>query len=62
MVWGGSFDEKGSDYIRKLVQIEKTIKFLEKLKEEVNLEEKKCLIKTIEIIVNHFSKNRSEEL
>jgi len=62
MVWGGAFDEKGSDYIRKLVQIEKTIKFLEKLKEEVNLEEKKCLIKTIEIIVNHFSKNRSEEL
>ncbi|MFX1339811.1 MAG: hypothetical protein ACFFDK_14455 [Promethearchaeota archaeon] len=61
MVWGGAFDEQGSDYIRKLVQAEKTIKFLENLKEEVNLEEKQCLIKTIDIIVNYFSKNRSEE-
>ena len=61
MVWGGSFDEKGSDYIRYLVQAEKTIKFLEKFKEEVNKDEKECLLKTIDIIVNHFSKNRSEE-
>lgn len=61
MVWGGAFDEKGSDYIRKLVQAEKAIKFLEKFKEEVNLDEKEYLLKTIDIIVNHFSKNRSEE-
>ena len=61
MVWGGSFDEKGSNYIRNLVQAEKTIKFLEKFKEEVTQDEKKCLLKTIDIIVNHFSKNRSEE-
>ncbi len=61
MVWGGAFDEKGSDYIRNLVQAEKTIKFLEKFKEEVNQDEKECLLKTIDIIVNHFSKNRNEE-
>lgn len=61
MVWGGSFDEKGSDYIRKLVQAEKTIKFLEKFKEELNTNEKEYLVKTIDIIINHFSKNRSEE-
>lgn len=61
MVWGGAFDEKGSDYIRKLVQAEKTIKFLEKFKEDVNIDEKEYLLKTIEIIMNYFSKNRSEE-
>ena len=61
MVWGGAFDEKGSDYIRKLVQAEKAIKFLEKFKEEVNLDEKEYLLKTIDIIVAHFSKNRNKE-
>jgi hypothetical protein len=61
MVWGGAFDEKGSDYIRKLVQAEKAIKFLEKFKEEVNPEEKEFLVKTIDIIVNYFSKNKNQE-
>ncbi len=61
MVWGCAFDEKGSDYIRKMVQAEKAIKFLEKFKEEVNSNDKEYLLKTIDIIVNHFSKNRSEE-
>ena len=60
MVWGGSFNEKGSNYIRKLVQAEKTIKFLEKFKEEVNSAEKEYLSRTIDIIVNYFSKNTSE--
>jgi hypothetical protein len=60
MVWGGSFNEKGSNYIRKLVQAEKTIKFLEKFKEEVNPAEKEYLSRTIDIIVNYFSKNTSE--
>lgn len=61
MVWGGAFDEKGSDYIRYLVQADKTIKFLEKFKEEVNPKEKEYLAKTIEVIVDYFSKRRSQE-
>ncbi|TFG28708.1 MAG: hypothetical protein EU532_04680 [Promethearchaeota archaeon] len=62
MVWGGAFDEKGSNYIRKLVQAEKTIKFLEKFKEELEQEEKEQLSRTIDIIVNHFSKNTNENV
>jgi hypothetical protein len=62
MVWGGSFDEKGSNYIRKLVQAENTIKFLEKFKEEVDPAEKEFLLRTIDIIVNYFSKNTSEKI
>ena len=38
MVWGGAFDEKGSDYIRMV------------------------LLKTIDIIVNHFSKTGAKNL
>ena len=58
MVWGAAFDEKGSDYIRKLVQAEKTLKFLEKFKEEVNPDERECLLRTIEIIVDYFTKSQ----
>lgn len=60
MVWGGAFDEKGSNYIRKLVQAEKTIKFLEKFKEELEEVERDYVSRTIDIIVNHFSKNANE--
>lgn len=44
MVWGSAFNEKGSDYIRKMVQAEKAIKFLEKFKEEVNSNDKEYLL------------------
>ena len=56
MVWGGSFDKKGSDYIRELVQAEKVLKFLEKFKEEVSPKEKEYLERTIAIIVDYFTK------
>ena len=62
MVWGGAFDEKGSNYIRKLVQAEKTIKFLEKFKEELEEEENELVSRTIDIIVNHFSGNTNENV
>ena len=62
MVWGGAFDEKGSNYIRKLVQAEKTIKFLEKFKEDLREEEKILISRTIDIIVNYFSKNTNENV
>jgi hypothetical protein len=61
MVWGGSLNEKGSDYVRKLVEIEKTIKFLEQIKNELNSDEKEYVDKTIDIIVNHFSKRSRDK-
>ena len=61
MVWGGSLNEKGSDYVRKLVEIEKTIKFLEQIKNELKPDEKEYVDKTIDIIVNHFSKQSKDK-
>ena len=60
LVWGGAFNERGSNYIRDLVQAEKALKFLEKFKDEVEPQEKECLLKTIEIIVSYFTRSRTE--
>jgi hypothetical protein len=60
MVWGGAFNERGSDYIRNLVQAEKVLKFLEKFKEEVSPEEKESLERTINIIVDYFTKSKTD--
>jgi len=60
MVWGGAFNEKGSDYVRYLVQAEKTLKFLEKFKEVVSPEEKECIKKTIAIIVDYYTKSKTD--
>ncbi len=60
MVWGGAFNERGSNYIRNLVQAEKVLKFLEKFKEEVSLEEKESLERTINIIVDYFTKSKTD--
>jgi hypothetical protein len=59
MVWGGAFNEKGSNYVRYLVQAEKVLKFLEKFKEVVSLEEKECIEKTIAIIVDYYTKSKT---
>ena len=56
MVWGGSLNEKGSEYIRKLREADKIIQFLEKLKENLVQKEKELISETIEIIVNYFNK------
>ena len=56
MVWGGSLNEKGSEYIRKLREADKIIQFLEKLKENLVQKEKDLISETIEIIVNYFNK------
>ena len=60
MVWGGAFNEKGSDYVRNLVQAEKALKFLEKFKEEVSPEEKEYVERTITIIVDYFTKSKTD--
>ncbi|MBA7713465.1 hypothetical protein ES703_122468 [subsurface metagenome] len=56
MVWGGSLNKEGSDYIRKLREADKVITFLESLKEELNTEEQANFSRTIEIIVEYISK------
>jgi hypothetical protein len=54
MAWGGSLNRDGSDYIRKLKEVEKILHFLEVLKKELNEEEKQKIAEVIEIITNHF--------
>jgi hypothetical protein len=56
MVWGGSLNREGSNYIRMLRDAENSISFLEKIKENLNSEEQENLLKTIEIISNFISK------
>ncbi|UCC18436.1 MAG: hypothetical protein JSV62_09995 [Promethearchaeota archaeon] len=56
MVWGGSLNKKGSDHIRKLREVEKIIIFLEKIKKDLNLEEKEIISKSIDIITQYVSK------
>ncbi len=56
MVWGGSLNKEGSDYIRKLREADKVITFLEKTIEDLNPEEQANFDKTIEIIIDYISK------
>jgi len=60
MVWGGAFNEKGSDYVRYLVQAEKALKFLENFKEVVTEEERESIEKTITIIVDYYTKSKTD--
>ena len=55
MVWGGSLNKKGSDYIRRLREADKVISFLERLKEDLNHEEQEIFKKTIDIIIDYVS-------
>ena len=56
MAWGGSLNKEGSDHVRNLREADKVMKFLEKLKQELNDEEKQIFSNTIDIIVNHYTK------
>ena len=62
MVWGGSLNEKGSEYIRKLREADKIIQFLEKFKENLVQKEKDLISETIEIIVNYFNKAQNVDV
>ncbi|MHA1507986.1 MAG: hypothetical protein ACTSO6_04695 [Promethearchaeota archaeon] len=65
MAWGGSLNKEGSDYMRNLRDADKTIKFLEEFKNELNDEEKQIVSDTINLIVNNYtkeSKNDSQTL
>ena len=56
MAWGGSINLKGSNYLRKIREIDKVLKFLEEFKKEINKEEKETISETIELIVNYVNK------
>ena len=63
MAWGGFIDKDGSQYLKNMAMVEKTLKFLEFLKKELNSEEKIIVEKTIQIICDHietFSKEKRE--
>jgi len=61
MAWGGSLNKEGSDYFRKIREADKVIKFLEKIKQELNDEEKQIVASTIDIIVNKYTKESKNE-
>ena len=56
MAWGGSINLKGTDYLLKVREMDKVLKFLEDFKKEVGSEETKSISKTIDIIVNYMNK------
>lgn len=56
MVWGGSLNKKGSDYLRKLRKADKIVEFLEEFKNDLKEAEKQIVSNTINIIVDHITK------
>jgi len=56
MAWGGSINLKGTDYLRKIRELDKVLKFLEEFKNDINPEEKLKISDTIDIIVNYMNK------
>ena len=56
MAWGGSINLKGTDYLRKIREMDKVLKFLEDFKKHVNTEERGKISETIDILVNHMNK------
>ena len=56
MAWGGSINLKGTDYLRKVRDMDKVLKFLEDFKNDISSEETENISKTIDIIVNYINK------
>ena len=61
MAWGGSLNKDGSDHLRNLREADKVIKFLEGLKHKLRNKEKQIVSDTINIIVNHYTKESKKE-
>jgi hypothetical protein len=55
MVWGGSLNKEGSDYLRNIKKADEVIQFLEKLKGHLNREDQIQVTKVIEIITNYIT-------
>ncbi len=61
MAWGGFIDKDGSQYLKNMARAEKTLKYLEFLKIELNSEEKIIVEKTIQIICDYINNLREEQ-
>jgi len=64
MAWGGSFNNEATEYLRIIRAADRTIEYLESLKEFLTKEEKETINKTIEIItlhINRLTEGRIEE-
>ena len=55
MAWGGSINLDGSNYLRKLREIEKVLKFLEEFKKELNSKDTESINRVIDLIVDHVN-------
>jgi hypothetical protein len=56
MVFGGSLNSDGTDYLRELRKIENVISFLEELKANVEELEKQKIEDTIDILMKYGNK------
>jgi hypothetical protein len=56
MVFGGSLNSNGTDYLKELRKIENVIAFLEKFKDKVERAARKSIDRTIEILVKYGNK------
>jgi hypothetical protein len=56
MAWGGSLNKEGSDHVREIRQADNVVKFLEKFKEKLDIEEKAKFDIVIDILVKHYTK------
>jgi len=62
MAWGGSLNKEGSDYLRNIREADKVIKFLERIKQELEDEEKQLISNAIDVLVNHYTKTSKNEI
>ena len=61
MAWGGSLNQEGSNHLRNLREVDNVLKFLEGFKRKLNENEKQKIEDAIDIIVNHYSKEKKDE-
>ena len=61
MAWGGSLNQEGSNHLRNLREVDNVLKFLEGFKRKLNEKEKQKIANAINIIVNHYSKEKKDE-
>ena len=61
MAWGGSLNQEGSNHLRDLREVDSVLKFLEGFKRKLNEKEKQKIADVINIIVNHYSKEKKDE-
>jgi hypothetical protein len=61
MAWGGSLNKEGSDHLRNLREADKVLKFLERLKQDLNDNERLKVSETINILVKHYTNKPSYE-